>query len=100
MQDHDWDNGGWMRSLGMLLFGDAPEIRDHKGRRVRDNDFLVLLNAHHEPVKFKLPPDVRRKRWFFGFDTARPDLPSGQEKITKALVRLEGRSLVVLRHIR
>ncbi len=89
-----------MRTLGMLLFGDAPEIRDPRGRRVRDNDFLVLLNAHHEPVKFKLPPDVRRKRWFVGFDTARPTLPFGQEKVTMALVKLEGRSLVVLRHVR
>jgi len=100
MKPEDWENGGWMRSLGMLLFGDAPELRDPKGRRVRDDDFLVLLNAHHEPVKFKLPPDVRRKRWFVAFDTARPTLEDGQERITKAQVFLENRSLVVLRHVR
>ncbi len=100
MQDADWQDGGWMRTLGMLLFGDAPEIRNAKGRRARDQDFLVLLNSHHEPVPFRLPPDVRRKRWFFAFDTARPDLHPGTEKVTKAVVNLESRSLVVLSHSR
>jgi glycogen operon protein len=100
MADEDWQEGGWMRTLGMLLAGDAPEIRNSAGRRVRDNDYLILLNAHHEPVPFRLPRDMRRKRWFLALDTARPELTPGQERVTRATVKLESRSLVVLGHAR
>jgi glycogen operon protein len=100
MGDGDWEEGGWMRTLGMVLRGDAPEIRNAAGRRVKDNDYLILLNSHHEPVDFKLPKDVRRKRWFVAFDTARPELEPGQERASGAGVKLEGRSLMVLGHAR
>ncbi len=100
MGDGDWDEGGWMRTLGMVLPGDAPEIRNSIGRRVKDNDYLILLNAHHEVVDFKLPKGVRRKKWFVAFDTARPDLEPGKERAAGAGVKLEGRSLVVLGHAR
>ena len=100
MRDEDWNNGGWMRTLGMFLAGDAPEIRNAAGRRVKDNDYLILINSHHEPVDFHLPKDARRKRWFVAFDTARPELEPHQERVTHATVRLEGRSLVVIGHVR
>lgn len=100
MAEEDWNEGGWMRTLGMLLPGDAPEIRNSVGRRVRDNDYLILLNAHHDPVPFRLPKDMRRKHWFVAFDTARPELAPCQERVTRATVKLEGRSLVVLGHAR
>ncbi len=100
MQDSDWGEGGWMRSLGMMLFGDAPEIRNGAGQPVKDNDYLILLNAHHDPVDFKLPKDIRRKRWFVAFDTARPELEPHQERASGSGVKLEARSLMVLGHVR
>lgn len=89
-----------MRTLGMLLFGDAPEIRDVNGKRTKDNDYFILLNAHHDSVTFTLPGDVRRKRWLFAFDTTRPTLVPGKERATGGRIRLEGRSLMVLGHSR
>jgi isoamylase len=98
MSEGDWSEGGWMRTIGMLLFGDAPEIRNSVGKRVKDDDYLILLNAHHEPVDFRLPPDVRRKRWFYAFDTARPELETGKERVTGGGVTLQSRCLIVLGH--
>ena len=72
MKTEDWENGGWMRTLGMFLPGTSPEIRDREGRRVRDQDFLFLLNAHHEAVDFRLPSPIPRARWKITFDTAVP----------------------------
>ncbi|HMB53322.1 MAG TPA: glycogen debranching protein GlgX, partial [Thermoanaerobaculia bacterium] len=40
----DW-NQGWARSVAMLL----------DGRRVGDGVFLLLVNAHHEALEFRLP---------------------------------------------
>ena len=93
MGDQDWHEGGWMRTIGMFLSGDAAEIRDAAGVRVTDDDFLVLLNSHHEPVDFTLPEDVREQVWTVAFDTARPELGEDSEKVEHAIYKLEGRSL-------
>ena len=93
MADEDWNDGGWKRTLGMLLFGDAPEIRDSEGTTVTDDDFLLLLNSHHEPVHFELPRDCSGN-WYVALDTAQPQL--ADERFEHERVKLEGRSMVVL----
>ncbi|RYZ62581.1 MAG: glycogen debranching enzyme GlgX, partial [Proteobacteria bacterium] len=93
MSDEDWNDGGWKRTLGMLLFGDAPEIRNADGTTVQDDDFLLLLNSHHEPVGVQLPPDCP-DGWYVAYDTARPELP--ETPLEASNVTLEGRSMVVL----
>jgi glycogen operon protein len=100
MGDGDWAEGGWMRTLGMLLMGDAPEIRNSLGRRVKDNDYLLLLNSHHEAVDFRLPKDVKRKHWFYSFDTADQDLRVREKRVTSGVVTLAPRSLILIGHAR
>jgi len=100
MGDGDWGENGWMRTLGMLLFGDAPEIRDAAGTRVKDDDFLILLNSFHEPVKFKLPADLANQDWSVAFDTNVPQSAQAVEKVKTGAIMLAGRSLVVLGHAR
>jgi glycogen operon protein len=98
MGEEDWNEGGWMRTIGMYLSGEAREIRDASGVRVTDDDFLVLLNSHHEPVEFKLPEEARGKVWSVAFDTARPELASGSEPLKDDNFKVQGRSLAVLAH--
>ncbi len=100
MGEKDWENGGWMRTLGMLLFGDAPEIRNSAGSRTKDDDFLLLLNSHHEEVDFKLPADIAEQEWFIAFDTNAPRLKQESEKVKTGSVKLAGRSVVMLGHKR
>jgi glycogen operon protein len=91
MKAEDWENGGWMRTLGMLLPGFAAEIRDDQGRMGKDDDFLILLNAHHEPVEFHLPKQHCDGRWKLVFDTANRKRWSGTK-----MIKMEGRSFVLL----
>ncbi len=101
MNSKDWENGGWMRTLGMFLNGTAPEIRDSGGECAEDSDFLLLLNAHHEPVPFRISYELYHAGWKIAFDTARPDLPVEQESVKRnRLVDLAPRSFVVLTHER
>jgi isoamylase len=101
MEEKDWQEGGWMRTLGMLLLGTAPEIRDNEGTPVEDHDFLILLNSHHEDVDFALPKRLAIKNWSIAFDTARPDdFPSATPIEKRHPVRLTARSVMVLRHKR
>jgi isoamylase len=95
MQVDDWENGGWMRTLGMYMDGNAPEIRDPEGLEVSDNNYLVLLNAHHEAVDFKIPKSLSKSKWKVELNTAQPTTTGGQE-IARRSIKIEGRSLIVL----
>jgi isoamylase len=101
MGPKDWEDGGWMRTLGMFLNGEAPEIRDSSGQCCGDWDFLLLLNAHHEAVSFRISHELYHSGWRIAFDTARPTLEIGKESVKRnRLVNLTARSFVVLSHER
>jgi isoamylase len=101
MQPKDWEDGGWMRTLGMFLNGRAPEIRDSEGRCTADADFLLLLNAHHEPVSFRISHELYPSGWKVAFDTSRPKPAADQELVKRnRLVNLAPRSFVLLSHDR
>jgi glycogen operon protein len=97
----DWENGGWMRTLGMYLNGAAPEIRDSAGNCAEDKDFLILLNAHYQRVPFRISYELYHAGWKVVLDTARPDLPVEELSVGRnRLVDLAERSFVVLSHDR
>jgi isoamylase len=101
MEPTDWEDGGWMRTLGMFLNGEAPEIRDSNGRCAVDWDFLLLLNSHHEAVSFRISHELYHAGWRIAFDTARPLLEIDKESVKRnRLVNLTARSFVVLSHER
>ena len=52
----------------MLLSGDTIDVRDEHGEPIRDDTFLILINAHHEPVNFVLPGEEDVK-WELLMDT-------------------------------
>jgi isoamylase len=94
MAQRDWGSGG--HSLGVFMNGDEIPTRDPHGVRIRDDTFLLLLNAHFEPVTFKLP--VRRfgTRWKLELSTAQPDAQDATFA-ARADVVVESRSVVLLR---
>jgi len=95
MTDEEWHSGG-VRCFGMRLAGEAIAETDSQGRRIMDDTFLILLNAHHEPLPFLLPAHRAGVRWEALLDTAddgkRVKILKGGERYD-----LDGRSLVVLR---
>jgi isoamylase len=97
MTDEEWQNS-LSRCLGLRLAGDAIEEVDDLGEPIVGDTFLILLNAHHEPVPFVLPAHENRVTWDPVLDTrdwdggaGRPSLHTGEQYV------LEGRSLAVLR---
>ncbi|MGH9527323.1 MAG: glycogen debranching protein GlgX, partial [Terriglobales bacterium] len=100
MSDEDW-NLGFAKALGVFLNGEAIPSRDALGRRVQDDSFYLLFNAHHEPLPFRLPPAALGTAWESVFDTTgggesaapRGNLPAESE------ILLEARSLAVLRRV-
>jgi len=54
MTEEEWTSP-FVRCLGMLLSGDATDVLNFEGEAVRDDTFLLLINAHYEPIAFVLP---------------------------------------------
>jgi isoamylase len=54
MSDEHW-NHSFIRCIGVVLVGLAEDIRDYFGKPVHDDTFMLLFNAHHEPVDLILP---------------------------------------------
>jgi hypothetical protein len=57
MTDDDW-NAGYARSLTVCLNGDAITEPGPRGERITDADFILMLNAHIQPVTFTIPPGI------------------------------------------
>ncbi|MDX6244210.1 MAG: isoamylase [Frankiales bacterium] len=98
MDDDDWDSG-FAKSLGVFLNGKAIRSPDSRGEPVVDDSFLLLFNAHDQPVEFTAPPEEFGESWLIEIDTAMPI--EDEERTVKpgAVLAVEGRSLAVLRRL-
>ncbi|MGR0221802.1 glycogen debranching protein GlgX [Agromyces sp. ZXT2-6] len=94
MEPEDWD-AGFGKAIGVFLNGEGIRERDRRGERIVDRHFIVLFNAHDEPVEFTIPIHEASPEWEVLIDTAgrradsEPIQPGG-------MIPLEQRSLVVL----
>ncbi len=97
MTEEDWKNPH-ARCLGLRLAGDAMDEVDARGQPLEDDTFLILLNAHHEPVAFVVPAHRRGVRWEPLLDTRAPE-GAGRARPLRGggNYTLEGRSLALFR---
>jgi isoamylase len=93
MGDDDWAAGS-APTVGLFLNGEAITDRDRRGQRVTDDCFLLLFNAHHEPIEWTLPK-LWGERWELVIDTAGPGREGVALESGRALP-VAGRSVVVL----
>jgi glycogen operon protein len=69
MSEGDWSDGPTL-AIGVFLNGQAIAQPDHYGRRVSDDSFLILFNAHNEDLRWKLPGRRWGTSWVSEIDTA------------------------------
>jgi len=92
MTGEDWSNSR-TRSLGMILNGEAMVEFDERGRRIKDDIFLLILNAWHEGVNFTLPGVKNLTHWECLIDTNQDNIPIGTEEAADTEIILSPRSL-------
>jgi isoamylase len=92
MEPEQWQDGN-ARCFGMLMDGraQATGIR----RPSLDATVLLVLNAYHDVVKFKLPEVVGGQTWRCLLDTNVPDRVSTPRFQTGDEYEVTGRSLLV-----
>ncbi len=111
MTGGDWDTY-YARSLGVFLNGSAISEPGPHGETVRDDDFLLFVNAHSEPVTFVLPGARFAAEWEILVDTsaaadgaASPPAQDGAARRVRpgdrvsagSRIRAGGRAMLVLR---
>jgi isoamylase len=69
MTDEEWNQES-ARTVGVFLSGSAVDEVDERGQPVTDENFLMLMNAHHEEVPFLLPTAASEMRWVALIDTS------------------------------
>jgi isoamylase len=95
MSEEDWQQG-FAKSLMVFLNGEALHDTDHDGRELRDAAFLLLFNAHHEPLDFTLPPASFGESWSIVLDTT-TEVGEREGRFAAGFaLAVEGRSVIVL----
>ena len=96
MSEQDW-GVGFAKSLMVFLNGAAIAGSGPRGERIEDDHFLLLFNAHAEPVAFKLHKPEGTDRWFVRVDTTSPGPPRRRRSMAPGTrVTVGGRALLVL----
>ncbi|CDR05820.1 glycogen debranching protein GlgX [Streptomyces iranensis] len=97
MTPRDWQ-AAHAKSLAVFLNGSAISEPGARGERITDDSFLLLFNAHHEPLDFVVPID-HGKQWQLIVDTAVAEgvePGSGSKVAAGDRLTLVDRSLMVL----
>ncbi|MDF1505878.1 glycogen debranching protein GlgX [Roseisolibacter sp. H3M3-2] len=93
MTDRDWHDPD-RRALGMLIHGEAADETDERGRPVKGDTMLLLINAGFDAEAFTLPTVASPGVWTKLIDTVDGQVAT----VDGAAVTVEGFSLMLLRH--
>ena len=74
MDMEDWSNTHAFSVMIYLNGSDIPEA-DWYGNQMVDNNFILIFNAHYEPIMFTLPDERYGRKWQLVVDTHNPDGP-------------------------
>jgi glycogen operon protein len=99
MTDEQWHES-FARSLAVFLSGRALNEQNERGQVITDSDFVVLLNAHHEPMEFRMPAEPSDARWILRLNTAKENGVEPEVSMLEpgAAFRIEGRALAVFEY--
>jgi glycogen operon protein len=95
MTDDEWNRES-ARCLGVLYAGEALDDVDERGKRVLDDSFLLLINAHFEEVPFVVPAPTAGKEWIVLINTGDIENSNGNNLKVSQSYKLPARSLSLL----
>ncbi|MFN3601330.1 MAG: glycogen debranching protein GlgX, partial [Dietzia sp.] len=98
MTRKDWDSG-FGKSLAVYLNGEGIHEPDARGQRIIDDSFLMLFNAHHEPIDFSLLGSEYAESWEVVLDTADHLEERAGELSSDETITVADRGTIVLRKV-
>jgi glycogen operon protein len=98
MVEKDWGQG-FAKTLAVFLNGKTIPNPNPRGEPTVDDTFYLLVNAHYEPLRFKLPDQTWSPRWKTVLDTAKGWESGEVEHEAADAIEIEARSLCLLHAI-
>ena len=96
MTGADWRSGH--PALGLFINGEEIPYRTRRGEPIRDDSFLLIVNAHHADETFRLP--VRRFGALWEVDVHTSDEHEREARFeAQAEVPVQSRSMLLLRRV-
>jgi len=97
MTDEDWGSS-WVQCIGMFLAGEVPDEVNQRGEPLKDDTFLMLLNASEQTIPFLLPALPANAKWEVVINSAVLELSADKRMINgEENIEIAGRSKVLLR---
>ena len=97
MTDEDWGSS-WVQCIGMFLAGEVPDEVNERGEPLKDDTFLMLLNASEQTIPFLLPALPANAKWEVVINSAVLELSADKRMINgEENIEIAGRSKVLLR---
>ena len=93
MTESDWHDSN-RHALGMLIYGEATDETDDRGRPIKGETLLLALNAGERPVTFTTPQVEGHGIWAELIDTTEREL----RVISSSHVEVAPSSVVLLRY--
>jgi isoamylase len=97
MGDEQWADS---KRLALMVFlnGRAIPSMDKRGRPIIDETFLMICNANHETIPFRLPGQKYARSWRLDVDTLEPVVPRGRQRFrARAALDVDALTLMLLR---
>ncbi|MBE9030111.1 glycogen debranching protein GlgX [filamentous cyanobacterium LEGE 11480] len=99
MNEEQWQEGA-IKSIAIFLNGEEIATPNDRGERLIDDSFLMLFNAHAEPLEFSLPADMQTWEWRTIIDTTKPRfVRRGKHYMHDQVIAVEPRSFVMLKRL-
>lgn len=95
MEESSWGEG-YAKSVGIFLNGKALFMKNPWGRKITDDSFFLIFNAHYEPLDFILPKNTWSREWKVIIDTTEGFIKEGKRINAGDNVKVKDRSIIVL----
>ncbi|MCJ2541733.1 glycogen debranching protein GlgX [Thermostichus vulcanus] len=99
MTEEQWQVG-FAKAIGIFLNGEGIVTPGPRGERILDDSFLLLFNAHYEPLEFVLPIGLQDRQWVLVIDTCKARFVEvGSHYEGDKPIQVQDRSILVLRRL-
>ncbi len=99
MEEHNW-NEDFAKSLAIYLNGHDLRSTGPQGEKMTDENFYLMFNAHDDFIDYQLPKERYGKEWIKVLDTSVDSVNEAASRhFTSETVRVEGRSVVLLKQV-
>ena len=99
MAEEHW-NEGFAKSVAVYLNGKGLHAVDSEGKRVEDDSFYIIFNAHSESIPYQLPKNKYGAEWELLLTTHNSGEQEAEHFKAGAVMEIEGRSVVLLKNIK